>query len=115
MAGAPVVCGAVGWGGRARARSSAWRSHDFIPREVIENFRAILGHDNHVFHSHPSLSLPPFATFDGKRHAFLEDLGMLQGPLPVDDWIFVLIQTDPVSHFHGQYFEFVFVAPLRSR
>src|SRR5882724_7752594 len=65
--------------------TSPRRDQNLLPRKVVHDLRASFGDHEHVFQTHTADASLAFTTFDGDRHAFFENLRVVERPEPVDD------------------------------
>src|SRR5580704_7857541 len=107
---------------RPTATSDDAGHDDLVPRQVIADLRPLGGDDHHGLGAHPALAVLALDALDGDDHALLDLLGVLQGPLAVDDRVVVVDepradvdQSDAVGVLDGEQLGLVVVPELAGR
>src|SRR5262245_10886196 len=84
---------------------SSRRNQDFVSREIVHDFCAVFGDDQHVFQARAADPRFALARFHGYRHAFFEYLRVLERPQPINDRNIVTgagAQADAVTDLAGE-------------
>src|SRR4030095_15237979 len=91
---------------------------DLVAREIVHDLGAVLRNHEHVFQSRAADSRLTFAGLHRDRHAFFENLRMIERPQAIDDRHVVSgarAETDTVADLAGEDLDFTLVSPFCRR
>ena len=87
---------------------------DLIPWEIVYELSAVLGNHNHVLQPYTANPRLALSALDCYNHPLFQYLGVLEGPLPIDDGHLVAgPQANTVSNLAAKHLGFLLIAPGR--